>query len=115
MVPRAFAHDGARSRAFAVCPMRCAVRIGLDRGRLGGDLCRCAVGIGAGRVASDALCPCDSRGVCGMGSAVPLGLAGRAWSGWRCAVVTSGKGMVWVSLCHGDWWGERGLGVAVPW
>ena len=39
--------------------MRCALRIGLDGGRLGGDLCRCAVGIGDGRVISDALCRWD--------------------------------------------------------
>ena len=35
--------------------MRCALSIGLDRGRLGGDLSRCAMGIGGGRVVSDAL------------------------------------------------------------
>ena len=40
------AHVRARSRAFAVCPMRCALRIGLDGCRLGGAVCRFAVGIG---------------------------------------------------------------------
>ena len=81
--------------------MRCALRIGVDRGRLGGDLCRCAVGIGGGRVVSDALCRCDWgervvwvalcrcdwRARRRVGSAAPLGLAGRASCGWRCAVV----------------------------
>ena len=59
MRPRAFASDRARSRTFAVCPMRCALRIGLDGGRLGGALCRSAVGIGGGLVMSDALCRWD--------------------------------------------------------
>ena len=36
--------------------MRCALRIGLDRGCLGGDLCRCAVGIGGEGVVWVALC-----------------------------------------------------------
>ena len=54
-----------------MCPMRCAVRIGLDGGRLGGVLC-------------------------------------------RCAVVMGGESVVWVALCRGDWWGEHGVGVAVP-
>ena len=43
-------------RAVARCSIRCALKIGLDRGRLGGIFCRCAVGIGEGRVVSDALC-----------------------------------------------------------
>ena len=63
---------------------------------------------------SDALCHCDLRGECGMGSAVPLGFAGRALCGWRCAVVIGGEGMVWLSLCQGDWWEERGPGGVVP-
>ena len=25
-----------------------------------------------------------------------------------------GDSVVWVALCRGDWWGEHGLGVAVP-
>ena len=50
------AHVRARLRTCAMCPMRCARRIGLDRGDPGGDLCRCAVGIGGGRVVSDTLC-----------------------------------------------------------
>ena len=36
--------DCGRTRSR--CPMRCALRIGLEGGRLGGALCRCAVGIG---------------------------------------------------------------------
>ena len=51
-----------RTRALAICPMRCALRIGVDRGRL---LCRCAVGIGGQRV---------PLGV--SGGAVPWGLVG---------------------------------------
>ena len=56
-------------------------------------LCRCESG---GRRASvsggqslvwAALCRCDCWGELGLGGRVPLGLLGRAWSGWRCAVV----------------------------
>ena len=43
-----------------------------------------------------------------MGSAVPLGLAG------RCAVVIRGEGVMWVALCRWDWRGERPVGSAVP-
>ena len=67
---------------------------------------RCAVGIGGGAW---------SRCRCAVVIAVPWGLAGRAWSGWRCAVVIGGESVVWVGLCHGVRWGERGLGGAVPW
>ena len=52
----------------------------VDRGRLGGVLCRCAVGIGEGRVVSDAVSHCDLRGsmsVWGVsGVIVPSGLVG---------------------------------------
>ena len=49
---------------------------------------------------------------------MPWGLVGRAWwslVGCRCAVAIGGESMVWVALCHGVRWGERGLGGAVPW
>ena len=36
----------------------------MDRGRLGGDLRRCVVGIGGERVVSDAPCHCDLCGAC---------------------------------------------------
>ena len=81
MIPRTFAHDHARPRTFAICPMRCALRIGLDGGRLGGDLCRCAVGIGKEDVVCVALCRCDWREGRPVGSAVPLKLVGRASCG----------------------------------
>ena len=56
-----------------------------------------------------------------MGSAVPLGLVGRASCGWRCAVLIDEDGVVWVALwlggrrvgtvvCRWDWWGERCVG-----
>ena len=61
------------------------------------------------------LCHGDSRGRRGVGVAVPWWLVGRAWSGWRFAVVIRGEGIAWMSQCRGDWWGERGLGGAVPW
>ena len=64
--------------------MRCAVVIGVDRGRLGGDFCRCAVGIGGGRVVSDSPGRCDLSGVC------------------LCGVCLA-------SLCLGDWWAEGGV------
>ena len=60
-----------------------------------------------------ALCRCDCWGEPGLGGAVPWGLAGRAWSGWRCAVVIGGESVVWVALCRCDWRGERGLGGVV--
>ena len=52
--------------------MRCALRIGVEGGRLGGALWRCAVGIGAGRVVSDPLCRCVLWGEPGLDGAVPL-------------------------------------------
>ena len=117
MVPRAFAHVRARSRTFAhvrersFCA-RCAVPLGLaSKGVAWAELC----------------------------GAVPWGLVGRAWFGWRCAVVIAGESLVWVALCRCDclsgrrcavviageslvwvapcrcdWWGELGLGGCVP-
>ena len=55
---RAFASVRERPRAFVLCPMRCALRIGLEGGRLGGALWRCAVVIAGGGP--------------GFGGAVPL-------------------------------------------
>ena len=103
-----------RSRTTAR-PMRCALRIGLQGGRLGGALYRCVVGIGGESVVWVALCRGDWRGERGLGGAVPWGLVGRAWSGWRSAVAIGGESVVWAALCHGVRWGERGLGGAVPW
>ena len=57
----------------SVCPMRCALRIGVDRGPLGGDLSHCAVGICGGRVASDPLCRWHWLGGRRVGGGVPLG------------------------------------------
>ena len=71
------AHGRARSRAVAMCPVRCAIVIGLDPGRVGGVLRRCVVGIGGRRVVSDARCQCD----------------------WRCACLC---GVCLVLLCRGD-------------
>ena len=97
--PRAFASFRERPRTFVLCPMRCALRIGLEGGRLGGALWRCAVVI-AGKAWS------------GWRRAVVI--AGKAWSGWRCAVVIAGEGLVWVAPCRCDLWAEPGLGGAVP-
>ena len=66
------------------------------------------MGIGGESLVWVALCGC------GLGGAVPWGLVGRAWSGWRCAVVIGGEILVWVALCRCDWWGEPGLGGGVP-
>ena len=98
--PRASASVREHSRMIAVCPMRCAFRIGLDGGRLGGALYRCAVVIGG-----------ESRV---LGSAVPWGLVGRTWSGCRNAVGIGAESVVWVALCRCDWWGGCPLGGAVP-
>ena len=76
--------DRGRTRAVAICPMRCALRIGVDRGRLGGDVCRCAVGIGVGCVVSDALCCWDWWRARRFG---------RAWC--RCAGGIGGRRVVW--------------------
>ena len=86
------------------------------------------MGIGGESLFWVALCRGDWWGEPGLGGAVPLRLAGRAWSGQRCAVVIGGEslvwaalccgdwweGLVWVALCLCDWWGEPGLGGAVP-
>ena len=122
LFPRAFASVRERSRAFAsvrartfvLCPMRCALRIGLPGGRLGEALWRCAVVIGGESLVWVAPCRCDCWGEPGLGGAVPWGLVGRAWSGRRCAVVIGGESWVWGALCRCDWWGEPGLGGAVP-
>ena len=57
------ASDRERPRAFVLCPMRCALRIGLEGGRLGGALWRCAVVIAGEGVVWVALCRCDWLGV----------------------------------------------------
>ena len=33
---------------------------------------------------------------------------------WRRAVVIGGESLAWAALCRCDWWGEPGLGGAVP-
>ena len=126
----AFAHVRgvrARPRTFAICPMRCALRIGLDGGRLGGALCRCAVGIGGGCVVSDAQCRWDwpVLGLSGGSVTSLVGIGGRRvvsdavrrwyWpvSGLFGGSVIGGEDMVWVSLCRCDWRGERGVGSSV--
>ena len=53
------AHDRARPLPFVLCPMCCALRIGLEGGRLGGAFWRCAVGIAGESVVWEALCRCD--------------------------------------------------------
>ena len=92
----AFASDRERPRAFVLCPMRCALRIGLDGGRLGGAFWRCAVVIAGESLVWVALCRCDCWG---------------AWSGWRRAVVIGGQSLVWVAPCRCDWWAELGFGL----
>ena len=86
-----------------MCPMRCALRIGLYQGCLVAVSPRCAVGIGGGRVVSDALCREDWWWACRACGAVPLGLVGRPSCGSRCAVMICGEGVVWVALCRLDW------------
>ena len=65
-----------RSRATVLCPMRCALRIGLEGGRLGEALWRRAVVIAGESVVWVAPCRCDCWGECwgepGLGGAVPL-------------------------------------------
>ena len=51
-----------RPRTFVLCPMRCALRIGLEGGRLGGALWRCAVVIAQKSLVWVALCRCDCWG-----------------------------------------------------
>ena len=66
---------GLRSRTFApfvLCPMRCALRIGLEGGHLGGALWRCAVGTGGESLVWVALCRCDCWEEFGLGGAAPL-------------------------------------------
>ena len=61
-----------RLRTFVLCPMRCALRIGLEGGRLGEALCRCAVVIAGESLVWAAPCRCDCWGEPGLGGAVPL-------------------------------------------
>ena len=95
------AHARARSRATAMCPMRCALRIGLYWGCLVAVSPRCTVVIGGGRVVSDALCRGDWWWACRISGAVPWGFAGRASCGWRCSL--------------GFFGGGRFVDRAVPW
>ena len=108
------ASDRERSRTFVLCPMRCALRIGLEGGRLGEALWRCAVVIAGESLVWVALCRGDLWEEPGLCVAVPWGLVGRAWSGRRCAVGIGGESLVRVALCRCDWWGEHGLGGGVP-
>ena len=61
-----------RSRTTVLCPMRCALRIRLEGGRLGEALWRRAVVIAGGSLVWVALCRCDCWGELGLGGAVPL-------------------------------------------
>ena len=85
---------------------RCVLRIGLDRGGLGGDLCRSAVEVCGGRVGSEAVCCWDWWGGRRVGSAVPLGFSGRTSCGQQCAVGIGGEDVMWAALCPRDW--QRG-------
>ena len=69
--PRTTAQDRARSRAFVLCPMRCALRIRLEGGRLGEALWRRAVVIGGVVIGGESLV-WDCWGEPGLGGAVPL-------------------------------------------
>ena len=68
--PRALASDRARPRTTVLCPMRCALRIRLEGGRLGEALWHRAVVI-AGEVWV-ALCRGDWWGERSLGGALPL-------------------------------------------
>ena len=70
--PRTTANDRKRLRATVLCPMRCALRIGLEGGRLGEALWRCAVVIAGESLVWVAPCGCDCWGEAGLGGAVPL-------------------------------------------
>ena len=89
MVSQTTASVRERSRATVLCPMRCALRIGLEGVRLGEALWRCAVVIAGESLVCAALCR-------------------------RRAVVIGGESGVSAALCRYYCWGERGLGVAVP-
>ena len=70
--PRAFASVRERSRTTVLCPMRCALRIRLEGGRLGEALWRRAVVIAGESLVWVALCRCDWWAEPGLGGAVPL-------------------------------------------
>ena len=53
-------------------------------------------------------------GGCCVGGAVSFGLVGWASCRWRCVIGIGGQGVVWVALCHWDWWGGRRVAGAVP-
>ena len=76
---------GMRPRAFAVCPMRCAL-----------------IGLAWTGVAWAEPCV-----------AVPWGLVLGVSFPMRCAVVICGESVVWVAVCRWDWQGERCVGGAV--
>ena len=73
--------------------MRCALRIGLDQGRLGGARrVRCVVPwIGLDR---------GCLGGVVLVEGVSLELAGRASGRSRCAVRIGGEGVAWVAPCR---------------
>ena len=39
-----------------------------------------------------------------------LGLVIRASCVWRCVIAIGDHGLIWVALCHWDWWAGRRLG-----
>ena len=87
-------HGRSLSRG-ARCPVRCARRIGVDRGRVGCLWRRCAVGIGDGRVVSEA--PCCAAGI---GGRRLVSDAVRRWDlrgACLCPVCLA-------TLCRGDYW-----------
>ena len=107
------AHVRARSRTTAICPMRCAVPLGLAwigavySGSVT-PLCR-----GDWWWARRVRCA-EPLGLACIGAVWPLRLAGRAWCGCRCAVVIGGESVVWVAQCRCDWRVGRRVGGAAP-
>ena len=69
--PRTTANDRKRPRATVLCPMRCALRMCLEGGRLGEALWRCAVVIAGESLVWVVPCRCDCWEA-GLGGAVPL-------------------------------------------
>ena len=100
MISHTTAHDRECSRAFVLCPMRCALRIGLEGGRRGEALWRRAVVIAGGwrravviggqSLVWVALCRGDWRGEPGLGGAVQF----------RCPVASCHVMTCHVMSCH---------------